>query len=223
MGTFGFPGGKGPDKATKFVRPVLFIPPVDQKLSGAAGSYSYTGQAATFIVGRKTAGANGSYAYTGQGATFVVGRKLAGTNGSYALTGQSATFILGRKLPGAAGAYSYVGQAAALMRTARSTVDPGGYFKNPNKGFNLEDWKKKNRKELGADLEEIYRELTASPVAEQAAQIVRPFAKSEQEIIPVQAVDWASLIHELKAIQALYDLRRILDDEDDIEFLLLNA
>ena len=102
-------------------------------------------------------------------------------------------------------------------------ADPGGYFKNPNKGFNLEDWKKKNRKELGSDLEEIYRELNASPLREEAAQIVRPFAKTEQEIIPVQAVDWSGLIHELQAIQALYDLRRILDDEDDIEFLMLNS
>ena len=99
-------------------------------------------------------------------------------------------------------------------------ADPGGYFKNPNKGFNLEEWKKRQKpqKDLEADLEALYRDLTETRPVE-AAQIVRPFAKSEQAFIAPAAVDWGALLDHLQAIEALYALQ----DEDDIEFLLLNS
>lgn len=93
MAIKGFPGGRGPDRPTKFVVPKLRAsdPAANYALAGDAGSYLYTGQFATFNVGRKLAGANGSYAYAGRTATLTVGRNFAGANGGYTYTGQSAT------------------------------------------------------------------------------------------------------------------------------------
>lgn len=61
-------------------------------LSGAAGAYVLTGQAATFKVGHGLPGAPGAYSLTGHTGGFTVAHVLAGAVGAYALNGQAGTF-----------------------------------------------------------------------------------------------------------------------------------
>lgn len=89
-------------------------------LSGSAGSYTITGQSASFNVARALAGAVGSYTITGQSAGFKVTRALAGAAGSYSITGQSASFKVDRALAGSAGSYTITGQSGTFAYT------PGG-------------------------------------------------------------------------------------------------
>ena len=90
---------------------------VNYELVCAAGSYVYTGQAATLSVGRNLALAAGAYTYTGQSAGLVVGRRLSLAAGAYTYTGQSAGLVVGRNLALSAGAYTYTGQDATLTYT----------------------------------------------------------------------------------------------------------
>lgn len=90
-------------------------------LSGSAGSYSITGQSATFHVDRFLAGANGTYSITGQSASFQVARALAGSPGSYTITGQDGTFAytpgstsIAYTLAGDSGSYSVTGFSGAF-------------------------------------------------------------------------------------------------------------
>lgn len=90
---------------------------VTRALDGAVGSYTLTGNTGTFsyIPGAGSipytlSGATGAYAYTGNAATFRVGHSLSGATGAYAYSGNAATFKVGHALPGAAGAYAFTGR-----------------------------------------------------------------------------------------------------------------
>lgn len=75
-------------------------------LAAATGTFTLTGEAATFQV--KEPASFGSFALTGEAATFQIGEAIA--SGSYALTGESATFQ-----PGMAegfGSYALTGETA---------------------------------------------------------------------------------------------------------------
>lgn len=107
--------------------PVASTGPVAYSLSGAAGSYTLTGQAATLTYAPGTSatnytlsGANGSYALTGQAASFKRGYALGGANGSYSYSGIAASFKRGYGLSGASGSYSFTGKAATLTYTPGS-------------------------------------------------------------------------------------------------------
>lgn len=119
-------------------------------LSGAAGSYVYTGQASTLTVKRVLNGASGSYASNGQIATVAFGRKLAGTNGVYSYSGQAATLVDVHHyaMAGATGNYGIIGIGAALTYTPTLpiiTVSPfGGLSK-----------KKHKKKEVEEEIEEV--------------------------------------------------------------------
>jgi ABC-type amino acid transport system permease subunit len=70
---------------------------VAYSLSGDAGAYTLTGQAAGFKVGHVLSGAVGVYALSGQAATLTyasgsVAYSLSGATGAYAITGQAAAF-----------------------------------------------------------------------------------------------------------------------------------
>ena len=70
--------------------------------------------------------AAGSYTYTGLDATFVLARNLPCETGSYAYTGIDATLNLARNLPCDVGAYIYTGMNASLTiitPAQRLTVD----------------------------------------------------------------------------------------------------
>lgn len=107
---------------------------VNRNLSGATGSYVYTGQTGTFTVARKLSGVSGSYGYTGKAGTFTVARKLAGDYGSYIYIGQDASFTVNRNLSGNAGNYSYTGQGATLTHVAGSDKVHGGHLSGGSRG-----------------------------------------------------------------------------------------
>ena len=62
-------------------------------LSCSAGSYTYTGKAATLNAARSMPGAAGSYVYTGKAATFAVALSLPAVTGSYVYTGKPTSFV----------------------------------------------------------------------------------------------------------------------------------
>ena len=65
--------------------------PVNYTLTCASGSYTYTGQAATFKRGYSLTCAAGAYTYTGQAATLKRGYSLTCGAGNYSYAGQDAT------------------------------------------------------------------------------------------------------------------------------------
>ena len=64
----------------------------------------------------------GSYTYTGQAATLNRGIALQCSAGAYSYTGQAATLNRGIKLTCSAGAYVYTGKAATLTYVSGSAV-----------------------------------------------------------------------------------------------------
>lgn len=61
---------------------------VNYTLTCSAGSYTYTGQTATFNRGYSLSCAAGAYVYTGKPATLTVSRNLSCAAGAYTYTGQ---------------------------------------------------------------------------------------------------------------------------------------
>jgi hypothetical protein len=79
-----------------------------------AGSYTYTGTAASLERGRKVVADAGSYTYTGTDATLRVGHPLSAGAGSYTYTGSDASLEVGYKVVAGAGSYTYTGTDASL-------------------------------------------------------------------------------------------------------------
>lgn len=88
--------------------------PVNYVLTCDAGSYTYTGQAATLSLERKLACDTGAYAYTGQDATLQVRHSLVCDAGAYVYTGNDATLQVRHSIVCDVGAYSYTGNDATL-------------------------------------------------------------------------------------------------------------
>lgn len=88
--------------------------PTNYTLTCAAGSYTYTGQAATLKVSHSLTCSAGAYTYAGQAATLKVAHSLVCNPGAYSYVGQTATLKVAHSLTCAAGAYNYVGNAAIL-------------------------------------------------------------------------------------------------------------
>lgn len=101
---------------------------VPNVLSAGAGSYSWTGQAASLIAARTLAAAGGSYTYTGQDASLVRSTISLGAGaGSYAWTGDPMTPLVDYKLPATGGSYTYSGTAASLLATRLLAASGGSY------------------------------------------------------------------------------------------------
>jgi hypothetical protein len=90
-------------------------------MPAAQGSYTLSGQAATFAIAMPAA--VGSYSVTGQDATFAV--VMPAAQGTYTLSGQSATFAV--VMPAAQGSYILTGQNATFIAAGRITADVGSY------------------------------------------------------------------------------------------------
>lgn len=108
--------------------------PVNYVLTCAAGSYTYTGLAATFNRGYSLSCSAGSYVYAGNAATLTRGYSLTCASGAYVYTGNAATldYVSGAApvnytLTCDAGAYVYSGQSATLTRGYTLTCDSGSY------------------------------------------------------------------------------------------------
>lgn len=93
----------------------------------------------------------------------------------------------------------------------------GGGF-NRRKRTKDRPWRRLNDVFSDRPAPEIYAELAASKKAAEAAQIVRPHAKSEAAVPQVAAVDWNAVSRSADAtgqLMALYHRHQIdLDDED---------
>lgn len=104
-------------------------------------------------------------------------------------------------------------------------IPAGDGGKNPNRGFNLADWKKRHKplKDLEDDIERLYKEITSPPLVRQAEKVVKPFVppKLRDDIKPSN-VEWDKVVQSIRAIEKLHALyeQEIRDDDDDIEDLL---
>jgi len=83
------------------------------------GSYSLSGQAVGFSVGRKLAPDAGGYTLSGQDPTLLFTRKLAPEAGSYSMSGQAVEFVLNRKLLVGLGELTLWGKIRPLLLDAR--------------------------------------------------------------------------------------------------------
>lgn len=92
-----------------------------------AGSYAFTGTAATPKVARKTVAAAGAYTFTGATATLKLARKTVAAAGSYAFTGQTASPRRNLPLTAGAGSYAFTGQAATVRHGWNITASAGSY------------------------------------------------------------------------------------------------
>ena len=86
-------------------------------ITANAGSYTYTGVAATLTRSKVLAASAGSYTLAGVAATIARSKVLAGASGSYAYSGVSATLLRSKVVVASAGAYVYSGVAATVTYT----------------------------------------------------------------------------------------------------------
>ena len=84
-------------------------------LPAVAGTYTYTGFAATLEKGSVLSAVKGAYIYTGFAATLEKGSVLSAVRGVYTYTGFAATLEKGSVLSAVKGAYVYTGFAAGLL------------------------------------------------------------------------------------------------------------
>lgn len=110
--------------------PFALRPVAGVTLTAAAGTFTETGQAATFAVTRTLTAATGSFAEAGRAAGLVVARRLAAATGSFTETGQAANLNRGKALVAAAGSFAATGQAAAFVLARRITADVGAFAAN---------------------------------------------------------------------------------------------
>lgn len=187
-----------------------------------AGSYAYTGQPASLVVGRNLALAAGAYDYAGNDAvlTYVPGAgsvayTLLCDAGSYTCSGSDAvlTYVSGSAATGVAGGAGW-------------PVD----WQGKRRKLTLEEQPEKHlRHILDKVVAEYYGEIIESDlpkaVKAEAANVVRPFvARGDSGArVPKSAkVDWAALERNAKAVGELFRIwnERVVDDDEE-EFLLL--
>ena len=185
-------------------------------LSGAAGSYAYTGQTASFTVGRNLSGAAGAYAYTGQAATLTytsgagaVAYALSGDAGAYAYTGQNATltYTSGAPIPFAGGGGGGGGRIG--YRPRFQIIYP-----NVKRGKTLD-------KKIGEWIEAI---VAGEPEAEEPAEVTQ-VRKVVAPYVREDTIDLAAMQRDAKQVRALLkayeaEAKRQADEEDD-ELLMM--
>lgn len=96
-------------------------------ITADAGSFTFTGQAATLKVGRKIAANTGSLTFAGQAANFSKGFALTAAAGSFAFTGQASGLIVARKIAADAASFTPSGSAAMLL-LGRTMTSVAGTF-----------------------------------------------------------------------------------------------
>jgi hypothetical protein len=178
----------------------------------------------------------GAYVYTGQAATFSVGRSLPLAAGGYVYTGQPLSATFGRGLALEAGSYNYVGQDATLTYQSGTSPIPMGGSGHPV------DWQGKRRKNTFADepnrhlehildrvVSELYGEVldaAPQPAKLEAKATVKPFTIAKTKGVPsVSNVDWKALEQDLEAVRAIRDLwlREVAlrNEEEEVALLWL--
>ena len=88
---------------------------------------------------------------------------------------------------------------------------------------------KEKKQEQREELERIYDKIVlgiepVEAIAEEAVELVRPFARSEAEIPSLKSIDWERFIQSMEAVERMQSLERkmkaIQDDDDDMEDLM---
>ena len=179
-------------------------------LSGAVGTYAFSGKDATLTYTPGSAATN----YT-----------LSGDYGSYAVSGQSATLTWSGQQQETGGASPNRPKRVYLERDGKILV-----FANASRAANYIAVEKKSESVQEAE-KPTRTEAPQAPKRAEVRAIHQP-----QEIIAYDAIagliqafnlsqDISALIqrHEIEAIMALYQKARDLQDEEDIELLLLAA
>lgn len=96
-------------------------------LTCSGGSYTFTGQSATFQLVKVVNGGAGSYSVTGYDAGFLYSQSLPGESGAYTLTGQDAGYLYSKAITAEAGAYSVTGQSVEFDYDQVLTAEAGSY------------------------------------------------------------------------------------------------
>ena len=102
--------------------------PTNYSLTCDAGSYTYTGVAATFVAARGITADAGSYTYTGVANTLNIGRVLTANTGSYSYTGINNSTSFARSIAADAGSYNYTGQDATFLLGKGLIAEVGSYI-----------------------------------------------------------------------------------------------
>lgn len=97
-------------------------------VSAAAGAYTLTGTAATLRRNLPLIAGAGSYTLTGSAASLLHKYILAAGAGSYAMTGTPATLKHGFAVAAGAGSYALTGTAASLRKTWLLGAGAGSYL-----------------------------------------------------------------------------------------------
>jgi hypothetical protein len=109
--------------------PYKFAPPalvsVPYSMAAATGTFTVTGQAASFELGSTLSAATGTFAISGQAAGLLRGYVMPAAFATFSYTGQAS--VAGRGLPAAFGSFSYTGQASNLLRGYSLTAAQGAF------------------------------------------------------------------------------------------------
>ena len=196
-------------------------------ITANAGSYAYTGVAATITRTRVLSADAGSYPYTGQDATIARSKLVTADAGSYPYTGIDATITYtpagAYTVTAEAGNYPYTGQAATIDYTP--AVSPatqfysGGYVDLPT-----------GRRRTKRERDELREELGILP--KKVAAIIKKEAKKQApRLDDADDAKTDKLIAELERIgqqyKAMYadllreQIRQEMRGEEEAEFLLL--
>ena len=202
---------------------------VNYSLTCDAGAFTLAGQDATLTYTAGTANYTlacdaGAYVLAGQDAALTytpgsasVAYSLLCDAGAYALAGQDATLTYVSNAPVAyslaceAGAYSITGQEATFSFSGGSQDTHDGYWSK--------QWEKlRKKKPIIEEVIELVQEEPAIALAEVKEAVKREYPQVDYTQV-LNNIQLQRFIAE-QLIKAL-ELRRIQDDEDDIEILLM--
>jgi hypothetical protein len=100
----------------------------DQAITAASASYLWTGTAADMFFNPAIIAGPASYLWTGTAMTPLYSQVLVAAGGSYLWTGTSADLLLSQVLVADPASYLWTGSAAGLQKGFRLTADPASYL-----------------------------------------------------------------------------------------------
>lgn len=208
-------------------------------LTAQSGSYSVSGQSANLTRSRLLTADFGIYAVTGQSATILRSKVLVADPGAYSVTGQQVGINVNRMLTASPGSYSIAGQSATITKTAAGaytltalsgsydltgqsatiTYTPANVLEDTHDGYWHKQWAKLHQKKPKIEeVIELVQEMPATALAEVKEAVKREYPKVDYTQV-LKNVELQRFIAQ-QLIKSL-ELRRIADDEEDIETLML--
>lgn len=226
LGTFSLSAGAGSYALTGTAATLRHV----WVVSTGVGSYSLTGTAATPRRGLVAAANSGSYALTGSSASALLKRILSADNGIYLLTGSGATPTIFGSAVQARAPEGGDGKPRRRIRTAEDELTEGEIQWMQRKLQELKNAKTEREKAEAAKALEIA--LAQAAQDDKAAEVISA-AIQERRPEAVLRADYGPVMHDVALLtsitsqlasivkQAAAEHKRMMDDEDDIEMLLL--